>query len=88
MKKLTLYERETIVNFNRGEDSANIYTHDKGWISFLSQHVQPDRTFSSGGAEFTVPKSWIRMPRPPRKASDKQKQALANARALRGGTEQ
>ena len=33
--KLTRYEKETIINFNEAEATANIYTHNGGLIRKL-----------------------------------------------------
>lgn len=37
---LTNYERETIVNFNEGEDTASVYTHNKPLRRRLEQLAQ------------------------------------------------
>lgn len=35
--KLTNYERETILNFNEGEDTMSVYTHNKALRRKLEQ---------------------------------------------------
>lgn len=40
MYHLTNYERETIINFNEGEDTASVYTHNKALRRRLEQLAQ------------------------------------------------
>ena len=76
MAHLTKYERETIINFNEGEDTMSVYTHNKALRRRLDQLVQeyPEDfsqykvTHWGEAAEYYIPKSWIRF-HPPRKAA-------------------
>lgn len=79
---LTLYERETIINFNEAEATANIYTHNialRNKLLKLSQS-EPDLRIVRHGEdmlEVEVPKKWIRVS-PPKKLSTEYKQKLAD----------
>lgn len=85
---LTRYERETIINFNEGEDTASVYTHNKALRRRLDQLVQeyPEEcrlykvTHWGEAAEYYIPKGWLRF-HPPRKAApltEEQKQKRRN----------
>ena len=71
--KLTMLERETILNFNEAERDASVYTHNLALKRKLEQlaRERPDdcrlvRTIHDGEAvEYMIPKSWIRV-KPPR----------------------
>lgn len=84
---MTRYEQETIINFNEEEKTASVYTHNAPLRRRLEQLAQerPEdcRLFKSchdgQAAEYYIPKSWIKI-RPPRVASEAQKEALAKAR--------
>ena len=71
---LTLYEKETIINYNEAESFANIYTHNvalRNKLLKLSQ-IEADLRMIRLGAdmiEVEVPKKWIRV-NPPRKLSE------------------
>lgn len=78
MNPLSNYERETIINFNEGEDTASIYTHNRGLLRKLERLAQErPKECRLGGAKFThegraaeyyIPKGWIRV-NPPRAAA-------------------
>ena len=73
---LSLYEQETIINFNEEEKTASVYTHNKALIRKLDKLAQDrpgecrlERTSHEGKAvDFTVPKGWILI-HPPRVAA-------------------
>ena len=71
---LTLYEKETIINYNEAESSAIIYTHNvalRNKLLKLSQ-TETDLCIIRQGMdmiEVEVPKKWIRV-NPPRKLSE------------------
>ena len=79
---LSLYERETIINFNEAESAANIYTHNKALRRTLDKLAQErpedchiDRVSHGGtAADYIIPKAWVKI-RPPRIASVAQKAA-------------
>ena len=72
-------ERETIINFNDEEDMADIYTESKKWQKHLEEKLglKPYMVNGSGGKEYELPKSMIKLPRAPRKLSDSAKKKLA-----------
>jgi len=76
---LTPYEQETIINFNKGEGMAYIFTYDKKWQRHLEKRIglRPVMDNGHGGKEFLIDKKRIPMPRVPRKLSDEQKMELA-----------
>ena len=71
---LTLYEKETIINYNEAESFANIYTHNvalRNKLLKLSRTETDLRIIRQGMdmIEVEVPKKWIRV-NPPRKLSE------------------
>lgn len=80
--ELSLYERETIINYNEGEPTASVYTHSKALRRTLDKLAQErpedcrvNRVSHEGAAaDYTIPKAWVRI-RPPRIASEAQKAA-------------
>lgn len=85
--RLTNYEKETIINFNEGEDTASVYTHNGALRRRLEQLAQerPEecrlvKTCHDGQAvEYYIPKKWLRV-NPTRQVSDAQREALEKAR--------
>ena len=80
-RKLTNYEQETIINFNKAEDVAYIFTYDKTWQRHLEQRLglQPVMDNGFGGKEYRIDKKRIPMPRAPRKLSAEAKAQRANS---------
>ena len=76
--RLSNYERETIINFNRAEDIAYIFTYEKSWQKHLERRLglKPTMDNGFGGKEYQVPKNMIKPPRAPRKLSDSAKRRL------------
>lgn len=79
---LTLYERETIINFNEAEAIAGIYTHNvalRNRLLKLSQTESNLRIIRQTGdmIEVEVPKKWIRVS-PPKKLSKETRQKMAD----------
>ncbi len=66
-KKLTPYEQETTIGFNKKEDVAYVFTHERSWKSALEKLGAKGHHNGFGGYEFVIPKSWIRRPLSPRK---------------------
>ena len=79
---VTAYEKETIINYNEGEPTASVYTHNRALRRTLDKLAQErpddchiDKVSHDGAAtDYTVPKMWIKI-RPPRIASEAQKVA-------------
>lgn len=78
-KTLSGYEQETIINFNKAEDIAYIFTYEKTWQQHLEKKLglKPTRNNGFGGKEYELPKSRIKPPRAPRKLSPSAKKELA-----------
>ena len=87
---LSLYEQETIINFNEADSTASVYTHNRALIRKLDKFTQErpgdchqQKTSHDGKAvDFTIPKAWISV-KPPRVASEAQK-AASRAAAAKG----
>jgi hypothetical protein len=77
--RLTNYEQETIVNFNKAEDIAHIFTYEKTWQKHLEGKLGLTPLYDNGfgGREYELPKSRIKPPKAPRKLSDSAKKKLA-----------
>ena len=76
---LPSYEQETIINFNKEEKIAYIFTYEKTWQKHLEGKLElkPVMDNGFGGKEYELPKKMIRPPRAPRKLSDLTKKKLA-----------
>ena len=77
-RRLSAYEQETIINFNKAEDIASIFTYEKTWQKHLEGKLglKPVMDNGFGGKEYELPKSRIKPPRAPRKLSDSAKKKL------------
>ena len=69
--ELTKYEQETIINYNEGEDTASVYTHDKklrkkleGLALKYPDRITLARAYPNGAADFTVPKRCVSIREP------------------------
>ncbi|MFC1972443.1 hypothetical protein ACFLVE_03455 [Chloroflexota bacterium] len=78
-RTLTNYDKETIINFNKAEDVAHIFTYEKSWQKHLENRLglEPVMDNGFGGKEYELPKSRIKLPRAPRRLSDSAKKRLA-----------
>ena len=77
--KLTNYEQETIINFNKEEKIAYIFTYEKSWQKHLEKKLglKPLYDNGFGGREYTIDKKRIKLPRAPRRLSDSAKEKLS-----------
>lgn len=68
---LTKYEQETIINFNREESIAYIFTYERTWQRYIEKRlgIRPTEDNGFGGRSYVVPKKSIKPPRLPRKLS-------------------
>lgn len=87
---LALFEQETIINFNKGETTAYIFTYEKTWQRRLeSLGYKPTMNNGRGGKEYQVPKDRVPMPRAKRRVSEATKKkmtaVLARARVAKQG---
>jgi hypothetical protein len=75
--KLTKYEKETIFNYNQGDDTAYIYTCSKALMRHMEKilNLEPTAIYSYG-REYECPKAWIRKPKKTKKLSESHKQKL------------
>jgi len=66
-RKLSSYEQETIINFNKAEDTASIFTYEKSWQHHLENRLglKPAMDNGFGGKEYEIDKKRIRPPRAP-----------------------
>ncbi|MFC1977550.1 hypothetical protein ACFLWS_04720 [Chloroflexota bacterium] len=77
-KKLTSYEQETVINFNKEEKVAHIFTYEKTWQKHLEGRLglKPVMDNGFGGKEYELHKSRIKPPRAPRKLSASAKKKM------------
>ena len=78
-RRLTSYEQETIINFNKAEETAYVFTYEKTWQKHLEGRLglKPTLDNGFGGKGYEIDKKRIPMPRAPRKLSDSAKKKLA-----------
>ena len=79
---LTGEEKETIINYNQKDKTANVYTCDPTLIKTLrkiaSNHsVIIEEKQCGDGWEYKIPKKWIKV-RAPRQLSHEKKRELAD----------
>ena len=77
-RTLTSYEQETIINFNKVEDVAYIFTYEKAWQKHLEGKLGLKPVMDNGfdGREYELPKKMIKPLRAPRKLADSAKRKL------------
>jgi hypothetical protein len=92
---LSNYEQETIINFNKAEDTAHIFTYEKTWQQHLEKRLglKPTMDNGFGGKEYEIDKKRIRPPRAPVKLSaearaklTKRMKDISKKRSLRSKT--
>lgn len=74
-RRLSSYEKETIISFNEAEDTAYIFTYSKAWQKHLEVKLglKPVMDNGFGGKTYHISKKRIRPPRLPRKLSPQAK---------------
>lgn len=78
---LSLYEQETILNYNEVETTASVYTNNRTLIRKLDKLAQErpgdchrEKTSHDGkSVDFVIPKAWIKI-NPPRKLTPEQRE--------------
>ena len=87
MAKLTKYEKETIVLFNEGEDTASIYTYNAGLRKRLANFSKkyPDlcrleKSCDQGGVSYVLDKSRLSIRLHPPMSEERRKKASENAK--------
>lgn len=78
-RKLSSYEKETIINFNEAEPTAYIFTYNKSWQKHLEGKLglKPTLDNGFGGKGYEIDKKRIKPPRAKRKLSAETKTKLA-----------
>lgn len=78
-RRLSNYEQETIINFNKVEDVAHIFTYEKTWQQHLEKRLglKPTMNNGFGGKAYEIDKKRIRPPRAPVKLSAEARAKLA-----------
>ena len=83
MSDLSNYEKETVINYNNEESTAQVFTYHRALQNKLNKlvGVNPDILVLRRGDEWTeyiVPKTWIKVS-PPRQVNytDEQRAAMA-----------
>lgn len=81
--RLSLYEQETIILYNQGEATAEVYTHDPKLLAKLEGLVQkhPDQVIRKNQRTYLVPKRCVQI----REPYSQQRRAAARERALANG---
>jgi len=94
-RRLSNYEQETIINFNKDEAIAHIFTYEKTWQQHLEKKLglKPTMDNGFGGREYEIDKKRIRPPRAPVKLSaearaklTKRMKGMSKKRSLRSKT--
>lgn len=86
--ELTNYERETIINFNQAEPTANVYTYNPQLIRRLDDLSSRNESVvlirrTEAMREYEIPKGWVKI-NPPRQMTEENKEkARERMRALR-----
>ena len=80
---LSLYEQETIILYNQGENAAEVYTHDPKLLTKLERLAQkfPEQVIRKNQLTYLVPKRCVQI----REPYSEQRRAAARERALAGG---
>lgn len=87
--KLSLYEQETIINYNREDATATVYTRDPGVMRKLDRFVIsfPEAYKCIGKTDidktYEIPKSYVNYRRPRKMTEEQRKNAVERARKLR-----
>ena len=78
---LAKWAQETIINFNKEEKIAYIFTYEKTWQKHLESKLglKPTMVNRFGGKEYQIDKKRIKMPRALRKLSAKRRKQLSDA---------
>ena len=87
MAKLTKYEKETIILFNEGEDTANIYTYNaslrKRLALFSKKHpdlCKLEKSHEQGGVTYLLNKSRLSIRLQPPYSEERRRKASENAK--------
>ena len=84
---LSKIEQETIISFNEGEETADVYTHNprlKRRLMELHQQKPNDvdlRRADANSATYIIPKAWIRI-NPPRMSAPLSKEQIEKRKII------
>ncbi len=75
-EKLSKYEQETIINFNKEETKAYIFTYERTWQRHFEKKLglKPIMDNGMGGKEYLIDKERVRMPQLKRRYSNEQRE--------------
>ena len=87
MAKLTKYEKETIILFSEGEDTASIYTFNAGLKKRLALFAEKypalcrqEKTHEQGGVSYVLDKSRLSIRLQPPMSEERRRKASENAK--------
>ena len=87
MAKLTKYEKETIILFSEGEDTAHIQTYNAGLRNRLAAFAKKypdlcrlDKTYAQGGVSYVLDKSRLSIRLQPPYSEERRRKARENAK--------
>ena len=92
MAKLTKYEKETIILFNEGEDTASIYTFNAGLkkrlVLFAKKYpglCRQEKTHEQGGVSYVLDRSRLSIRLQPPMSEERRRKASDNAKQTASG---
>ena len=87
MEKLTKYEKETIILFNEGEDTASVYTYNAGLRKRLAafskqypDHCRLEQSHEQGAVSYVLDKSRLSVRLQPPYSEERRQKASENAK--------
>ena len=87
MSKLTKYEKETIILFSGGEDTAHIQTYNAGLRTRLAAFSKKypglcrlDKTYEQGGVSYVLDKARLSIRLQPPYSEERRRKASENAK--------
>lgn len=85
----SFYEQETVITFNRAEDTAQIYTADPVMIRKLDNLRQKTsvvtvKNETESSKTYILPKKFIRVQKPPERSEEQKQAAAERLQKMRG----
>ena len=77
---LARFEQETIINFNKEETEAHVFTYEITWQDHIEKRmrIKPSLVNGMGGKGYIIPKNQIPKPRIPKNLSDETRKAMGD----------